>query len=114
MTVLANSVFSADNLCSKAHLCPKLDHPEKPELIDLPPPRSSESVEPTTIKPNESSQDDEKMWVVHLSDWHFDPEYSEGYEVNCGEPVCCRPPNAFGDEATTPAGKWGEYNCGRW
>ncbi|CAB5373212.1 sphingomyelin phosphodiesterase [Rhizophagus irregularis] len=111
MTVLANSVFSADNLCSKAHLCPKLDHPEKPELIDLPPPRSSESVEPTTIKPNESSQDDEKMWVVHLSDWHFDPEYSEGYEVNCGEPVCCRPPNAFGDEATTPAGKWGEYNC---
>ncbi len=30
------------------------------------------------------------------------------------EPVCCRPPNAFGGDATTPAGKWGDYNCGKW
>ena len=110
MTVLANTVFSADNLCRKAHLCPRPDY-DKPELIELPPPRESD--ESTTTTTDESSQD-EKMWVVHLSDWHFDPEYSEGYEVNCGEPICCRPPNASGDEATTPAGKWGDYNCGMW
>ncbi|RIA98368.1 Metallo-dependent phosphatase-like protein [Glomus cerebriforme] len=109
MTVLANSVFSADSICSKAHFCPKPDHP-KPDLIELPP-RPSKSVESTITTTNESFQDDERMWVVHLSDWHFDSEYSEGYEVNCGEPVCCRPPNAFGDEATSPAGKWGDYNC---
>src|ERR1044072_2436635 len=111
MKVLENWVFSADNLCRKAHLCLKPDYPEKPDLIELPPPRKP--VESTIITTNEPSQD-EKMWVVHLSDWHFDPEYSEGYEVNCGEPICCRPPNAFGDKATTPAGKWGDYNCGRW
>jgi len=110
MTVLAKSVFSADNLCSKARLCPKPDI-EKPEVIELPPQRHA--IESTTTT-NESLQDDEKIWVVHLSDWHFDPEYSEGYEVNCGEPVCCRPPNAFGGDATTPAGKWGDYNCGKW
>ncbi|CAI2184786.1 454_t:CDS:10 [Funneliformis geosporum] len=110
MTVLAKSVFSADNLCSKAHLCPKTDF-EKPEVIDLPPQRQPVESS-TTTNTNESSDDVEKMWVVHLSDWHFDPDYSEGYEVHCGEPICCRPPNAFGDKATTPAGKWGDYNCG--
>ncbi|CAG8479313.1 12428_t:CDS:10 [Funneliformis caledonium] len=109
MIVLAKSVFSAENLCSKARLCPKPDF-DKPEVIDLPPPRQPVDSSTTTTT-NESSADDEKMWVVHLSDWHFDPEYSEGYEAQCGEPVCCRPPNAFGDQATTPAGKWGNYNC---
>ncbi|CAG8500088.1 20498_t:CDS:10 [Dentiscutata erythropus] len=108
ITVLAHSVFSAENLCTKARLCPKSDTPEKPEIIDLPAPITENHH--VTISEEQSDNDDQKMWVVHLSDWHYDSEYAEGYEVNCGEPVCCRAPNAFGDKATTPAGKWGDYN----
>ncbi|CAG8524108.1 15455_t:CDS:2 [Acaulospora colombiana] len=100
MTVLAHSVFSAENLCSKAHLCPKPDT-KKPEVINLP--------EPQPVKTRVTTG--ERLWMIHLSDWHYDPEYKEGYEVNCGEPICCRPPNAFGDKAKSPAGKWGDYNC---
>ncbi|KAF0378829.1 sphingomyelin phosphodiesterase [Gigaspora margarita] len=109
ITVLAHSVFSAENLCTKSHLCPKPDIPEKPEIIDLPAPITENHH--ITVSEKQSDNDDQKMWVVHISDWHYDSEYAEGYEVNCGEPVCCRPPNAFGDKATTPAGKWGDYNC---
>ena len=28
--------------------------------------------------------------VLHLSDTHFDPEYAEGSNANCNEPLCCR------------------------
>ncbi|CAG8514318.1 22627_t:CDS:10 [Racocetra persica] len=108
ITVLAHSVFSAENLCTKAHLCPKPDTPEKPEIIDLPAPTTKNHI---TVSEQQNDDDDQRIWVVHLSDWHYDSEYVEGYEVNCGEPVCCRAPNAFGDKATTPAGKWGDYNC---
>ncbi|CAG8558563.1 7134_t:CDS:2 [Acaulospora morrowiae] len=104
MTVLAHSVFSAENLCSKAHLCPKPDT-RNPEKIDLP--RSPTKI----LTPTSGEGDGERLWVIHLSDWHYDLEYKEGYEANCGEPVCCRPPNSFGDKARNPAGKWGDYNC---
>lgn len=30
--------------------------------------------------------------VLHLSDIHIDNEYVIGAEVNCGELMCCRPP----------------------
>ncbi|CAG8697726.1 11374_t:CDS:2, partial [Scutellospora calospora] len=108
MTVLAHSVFSAENLCEKVHLCPKPDI-HKPEIIDLPVPTTKNHV--TNPENRSNDVNDERIWVVHLSDWHYDSEYAEGYEVNCGEPVCCRAPNAYGDKATTPAGKWGDYNC---
>ncbi|CAG8584244.1 2522_t:CDS:2, partial [Racocetra fulgida] len=85
--------------------------PEKPEIIDLPAPTTKNHI---TVSEQQNDDDDQKIWVVHLSDWHYDSEYAEGYEVNCGEPVCCRAPNAFGDKATTPAGKWGDYNCDVW
>lgn len=42
--------------------------------------------------------------VLHISDLHFDLEYLEGSNSNCGLPVCCR-------NGTGNAGRWGDYNC---
>ncbi|KAG1469258.1 hypothetical protein G6F56_003360 [Rhizopus delemar] len=49
--------------------------------------------------------------VLQLSDWHIDPDYMPGTEVNCDKPICCRA--AYTDYAniTKPASMWGEYNC---
>ena len=31
--------------------------------------------------------------VLYLSDIHFDKNYTAGVNAECGEPLCCRPPN---------------------
>ena len=31
--------------------------------------------------------------VLYLSDIHFDKNYTAGLNAECGEPLCCRPPN---------------------
>ena len=28
--------------------------------------------------------------LLHLTDLHFDPAYTEGVNAECGEPLCCR------------------------
>ena len=48
--------------------------------------------------------------ILHLSDIHIDLEYTEGLNAECGEPLCCRPPN----NSTPPgrlAGRWGDHLC---
>ena len=48
--------------------------------------------------------------ILHLSDIHIDLEYTEGLNAECGEPLCCRPPN----NSSLPgrlAGHWGDRNC---
>lgn len=42
--------------------------------------------------------------VLHISDLHFDLDYLEGSNENCGLPVCCR-------NGTGNAGRWGSYSC---
>jgi sphingomyelin phosphodiesterase len=44
--------------------------------------------------------------VVHLSDIHFDKDYTQGTEANCDEPLCCRPQSAPAKNNIT-AGYWG-------
>ena len=48
--------------------------------------------------------------ILHLSDIHIDVEYTEGLNAECGEPVCCRPPNNPAPPGR-PAGHWGDYKC---
>ena len=69
--------------------------------------------------------------ILHLSDLHVDLAYTPGLSNDCGEPLCCRPPNKPGTatstvatdtmftliiilmsgNSSTAAGYWGDYNC---
>ncbi|KAM3525687.1 hypothetical protein NHJ13051_003860 [Beauveria bassiana] len=52
--------------------------------------------------------------VVHYSDIHVDPLYVAGSSTECKKPICCRP-FAKKDEpgnAKSPAGPYGDHNCG--
>ena len=49
--------------------------------------------------------------VLHLSDWHVDPEYEPGSEAFCTKPLCCRPAYTDYTNVTKPASPWGEYSC---
>ncbi|KAI8148608.1 Metallo-dependent phosphatase-like protein [Fennellomyces sp. T-0311] len=49
--------------------------------------------------------------VLHLSDWHVDPEYEPGAEAFCDKPICCRPAYTDYTNVTKPASIWGEYSC---
>ena len=78
--------------------------------------------------------------MLFLSDIHFDKNYTVGLNAECGEPLCCRPPNGPPRESACThtatlvpratiislqishcgvavaagkraAGPWGDYNC---
>ena len=38
-----------------------------------------------------------------------DPKYTAGLEADCGEPMCCRPPNLVATRRA--AGPFGDFNC---
>ncbi|XP_032779473.2 sphingomyelin phosphodiesterase [Daphnia magna] len=46
--------------------------------------------------------------VLHLSDIHWDPEYLEGSNAVCGDPLCCRASSGEVVNATDAAGYWGD------
>uniref|UniRef100_A0AC35TP54 Sphingomyelin phosphodiesterase n=1 Tax=Rhabditophanes sp. KR3021 TaxID=114890 RepID=A0AC35TP54_9BILA len=57
-----------------------------------------------------------KLRVLHITDIHIDPSYTEGTEADCTEPECCRVPKDTNDFARrnikVPAPKWGYIgNC---
>jgi len=71
---------------------PETPVPKPPVILPVTPPEGS-----PTIK------------VLHLADVHWDPEYLEGTNAVCGEPLCCR---ASAPNDTLPgneAGYWGNY-----
>ncbi|XP_050717172.1 sphingomyelin phosphodiesterase-like isoform X1 [Eriocheir sinensis] len=47
--------------------------------------------------------------VLHLSDTHFDPEYMEGSNADCNEPLCCRATSGPVKSPDRRAGLWGDY-----
>ncbi|XP_076061027.1 sphingomyelin phosphodiesterase-like isoform X3 [Oratosquilla oratoria] len=47
--------------------------------------------------------------VLHLSDTHFDPDYAEGSNADCGEPLCCRRTSGHAPSLDKAAGLWGDY-----
>ncbi|KAF9167264.1 hypothetical protein DFQ26_005223 [Actinomortierella ambigua] len=50
--------------------------------------------------------------VLHLSDWHVDPQYEPGSEGDCGLPLCCRKYSFQpGGAIKRPASTWGDYGC---
>ncbi|XP_019855309.1 PREDICTED: sphingomyelin phosphodiesterase-like isoform X3 [Amphimedon queenslandica] len=48
--------------------------------------------------------------ILHISDIHWDPQYTPGLQARCDEPLCCRPPLPKGDPNNS-AGAWGDAHC---
>lgn len=46
--------------------------------------------------------------VLHLSDLHWDPDYLEGTNTQCGDPICCQLSSGPLVNATDAAGFWGD------
>ncbi|KAL1914926.1 uncharacterized protein VTP21DRAFT_7842 [Calcarisporiella thermophila] len=106
LTVLGNTFFKPINMCRKLRMCP-LPSPSDAWEIPLPPPPPAPN-RTDTIPPGGDEEED-AITLVQLTDWHYDPEYQEGLEGDCRDPICCRPPNGKG--VKKPAGRWGEYKC---
>lgn len=49
--------------------------------------------------------------VLHLSDWHVDPQYEEGTETQCSKPICCRREYTNTESITEKASPWGSFQC---
>lgn len=89
--------------------CEQVEIPSQEWQVELPKikkPQVKEAALPQPGKPT--------LKVLHVSDTHFDPDYTEGSISNCGEPLCCRSSSALPKNNATvvPAGRWGAYdNC---
>jgi sphingomyelin phosphodiesterase len=96
-------LLSAEIGCGVLGFCPKPFVPEFNATFETPKP---------PVQPYPSpAESDESFFFLHLSDIHIDPEYTPGLATDCGEPICCRPPNPIGKYANNTAGIWGDYNC---
>ena len=49
--------------------------------------------------------------ILHLSDFHFDVQYTAGARTDCGTDLCCRAEDGKGTNASNTAGVYGDYNC---
>ena len=49
--------------------------------------------------------------ILHMTDLHFDFEYVEGTNANCGKPVCCRVRDGRPAIDADKAGKYGSFWC---
>uniref|UniRef100_A0A1X7UA88 Saposin B-type domain-containing protein n=1 Tax=Amphimedon queenslandica TaxID=400682 RepID=A0A1X7UA88_AMPQE len=62
------------------------------------------------IKPYQPPKVNITNRILHISDIHWDPQYTPGLQAQCDEPLCCRPPIPKG-ESNNSAGYWGEPLC---
>ena len=101
---LTNYLLRADFMCARAFgFCSKphfkyLDNQEyiarilsdKPDFI-----KNNDYVD----KQYEAIRNDTKprktLKFMHVTDIHVDLEYAEGYDADCGEPICCRKQNGL-------------------
>ncbi|KAI8982137.1 Metallo-dependent phosphatase-like protein [Mycotypha africana] len=51
------------------------------------------------------------MTVLHLSDWHVDPQYEAGTETFCTKPICCRSESTDFNNILSEASPWGSFGC---
>ncbi|XP_019855307.1 PREDICTED: sphingomyelin phosphodiesterase-like [Amphimedon queenslandica] len=59
------------------------------------------------IKPYQPPKVNITNKILHISDIHWDPQYTPGLQAQCDEPLCCRPPIPKG-ESNNSAGFWGD------
>ncbi|XP_062511163.1 sphingomyelin phosphodiesterase-like [Corticium candelabrum] len=107
LTVAADGFVSSNTVCGLifGDSCAIPDYPPEKWNVSLP------STPKPPVKPHVPPQPDAPvMHILHLSDVHFDEVYTPGLDTDCGEPLCCRPPNKYVGP-TKGAGKWGSYAC---
>ncbi|KAI7907393.1 Metallo-dependent phosphatase-like protein [Cokeromyces recurvatus] len=95
-------------LCAAVlNVCP---YPEVEEWnVTFPKPKLDESI--LEYNYNSKKSIGQTFTVLHLSDWHIDPQYKSGAETMCDKPFCCRAEYTDFTNITKPASKWGEYSC---
>ncbi|KAL1467287.1 hypothetical protein MTO96_026222 [Rhipicephalus appendiculatus] len=70
--------------------------------------RAHEDSQHNSMEDNSEEDNVEKgVKVLHISDTHYDPEYSPGSNAVCDDPVCCRKNNGLPKSAADRAGRWG-------
>eukprot|EP00731_Ephydatia_muelleri_P019987 Em0012g812a len=106
VVTVATSVISPQLICSRIiSSCPA---PQNPSSWSVTLPRTPKPpVQPVPAPPPGSPVNR----ILHLSDIHYDPLYTPGLTNQCGQPLCCRIPNAKGTTPTNTAGFWGDYAC---
>lgn len=98
--------LSPDEICSFVigDACDDVYNPYHEWEVDFPPvPKPDPKSLPL---PNEDAP---SFKVLHLSDTHYDPWYSEGSNADCNEPLCCRLTSGKPSTPAAGAGKWGDY-----
>ncbi|KAK6618144.1 hypothetical protein RUM44_002595 [Polyplax serrata] len=103
---ILNSTVSAPVICSflLSQECTKIVLPSWQVPL---PPKTSETRHVEQPPPSNVPM----LKVLHITDTHYDPMYSEGAKVNCPEPLCCRVQNGPAVNGEKGAGKWGDWNC---
>eukprot|EP00005_Dracoamoeba_jomungandri_P012013 CAMPEP_0174277712 /NCGR_PEP_ID=MMETSP0439-20130205/61080_1 /TAXON_ID=0 /ORGANISM="Stereomyxa ramosa, Strain Chinc5" /LENGTH=594 /DNA_ID=CAMNT_0015370055 /DNA_START=264 /DNA_END=2048 /DNA_ORIENTATION=+ len=99
--IVINDVLTKEVGCAAFGFCPPPDIPQWNVTFDSPKPPVNPY--PPVVK------DHPKIYILEFTDAHLDSYYTAGLEAECGEPICCRPPNPPGTKRK--AGKWGDYNC---
>lgn len=61
-------------------------------------------------KPQTPKLDNPTVRILHLTDIHYDPLYTEGAKVVCPYPICCRRENGMAGFKMEAAGKFGHSN----
>jgi len=105
LTIAVHSPSEPSNICTDfIGVC---NDPSKPRPWNV----TFPSIPKPTPKPVPDPQPSSPVWkVLHISDTHFDENYTVGYNTDCGEPLCCRPPNGEGQPGSQ-AGEWGDGAC---
>eukprot|EP00128_Syssomonas_multiformis_P013863 Colp12_sorted_trinity150504_noHs@9361 len=105
LTVFSHVALSPSLICSYLlNACPRTERfPLQPWNITIPPP-------PPERRERRDWEGAPTRTILHLTDVHWDPEYVEGTNADCGEPLCCRAHNGVGKGNMT-AGKYGHILC---
>lgn len=88
-------------VCQKAFLCPK-EYVKRDLKQDI-----EKTIKDKPNKEWEKPTGRRSLKIVHISDLHPDLYYTEGFPVDCTEPVCCRSNSTAKGNSTKKAGYWG-------
>lgn len=101
LEIVAHSILEPLEVCGEQGICPYETTPTW--NVTFPKPK------PVLRNPPLFLPDAPRKYILHITDVHYDPAYTLGLEAQCGDPLCCRPPNPLG--TTQPAGIFGEMSC---
>ena len=99
LKALYSRYWKPESLCTDAGLCSSHNSPATGQFY-IP-------EAPLTPRPNHVNPGASDVRILVLSDIHLDLVYEPGSEVNCNQPLCCRPVYTHWENITVAAGHWG-------